>query len=168
MNISCLDAIFFDFDGVLTDNRVLVDQDGKESVLCNRADGLAFELFRKINVPTFILSSEKNSVVVMRAEKLKIQVYHGIVNKERTLSKICLEKNYDLKKVMFVGNDINDLNVMMSCGYTACPSDSHKKIKNISTFKLKKEGGDGVARELIENIFCIDIANILYGSRNLD
>jgi 3-deoxy-D-manno-octulosonate 8-phosphate phosphatase (KDO 8-P phosphatase) len=65
-----LDALIFDFDGVLTDNRVQLDQDGNESVSCNRSDGLAFIVLEKIKKPTFIISTEKNKVVYTRAKKL--------------------------------------------------------------------------------------------------
>ena len=65
--------IVFDFDGVLTDNKVYLDQDGKESVSCSRADGLAFDVLHKLHKPVYILSTEKNPVVTARAEKIKVQ-----------------------------------------------------------------------------------------------
>ena len=80
MNINEIDALVFDFDGVLTDNKVLVHQDGSESVLCNRADGLAFDVLRKLKIPTYILSTETNTVVTQRAKKLKIHVIQGALN----------------------------------------------------------------------------------------
>ena len=98
MDLKNIDAFVFDFDGVLTDNRVYVNQDGKESVCCNRSDGLAFEALRKLKIPTFILSTESNPVVVARANKLKVPVLKGIKDKRKTLVELCAKKNSIQKK----------------------------------------------------------------------
>ena len=65
-----IDAFIFDFDGVLTNNMVIVDQYGKESVSCSRADGLAFDVLHKLKKSVYILSTEKNPVVTARADKI--------------------------------------------------------------------------------------------------
>lgn len=156
MNIAEIDAIVFDFDGVLTDNKVLVHQDGSESVFCDRADGLAFDVLRKLEIPTYILSTESNPVVTVRAKKLKVSVIQGVVNKLEALTQISIERSYSLEKIFFVGNDLNDFSVMKNCGFSACPSDSHAEIIKISQFKLKAKGGNGVAREILEEIFKLD------------
>ena len=161
MNITELDAIVFDFDGVLTDNRVYVDQDGKESVCCNRSDGLAFDVLRKLEIPVYILSTESNPVVGIRAKKLKVPVLQGVSNKLETLTQICSERSYDLRRILFIGNDLNDFSVMKNSGFSACPSDSHPEIKKISQFKLKAKGGNGVAREILEEIFKLDFLKYL-------
>ena len=162
MNINEIDALVFDFDGVLTDNKVLVHEDGSESVLCNRADGLAFDVLRKLKMPTYILSTETNTVVTQRAKKLKIPVIQGASNKLETLSKLCNEEHYDINKVLFIGNDLNDYQVMKACGCSACPSDSHPKIQEISSHVLSSAGGEGVARELLDEIFNLDFIKILH------
>jgi YrbI family 3-deoxy-D-manno-octulosonate 8-phosphate phosphatase len=150
--ISNIDAFVFDFDGVLTDNLVYLDQNGKESVRCSRSDGLAFELLKKINKPVYILSTEKNSVVTSRAKKLKIPVLQGISNKVEGINKIVLDNGFDLNKILYIGNDVNDYRVMKLCGLSACPADSHQEIKKIATVVLKKNGGNGVIRELLEDL----------------
>lgn len=164
MNISLndIDALVFDFDGVLTNNLVHIDQSGKEWVSCSRADGLAFDVLRKLNKPSFILSTEKNPVVSARAEKLKIQALQGISNKVDTLLNLVEINNFNIENILYVGNDLNDYRVMQLCGYTVCPADSHKKIKQISTVTLKTNGGNGVVRELIEQVMDIDIVNVMY------
>ena len=162
MNLKNIDAFVFDFDGVLTDNRVYVDQDGKESVCCNRSDGLAFEALRKLKLPTFILSSESNPVVAARAKKLQIPVLHGIKDKRKALLELCSQNNYDFKRIFYIGNDLNDFHVMKDCVYSACPSDSHSLINKISKFTLSSRGGDGVVREILESIFKLDLLEILY------
>ena len=156
-----VDALIFDFDGVLTDNRVHLDQNGNEWVSCNRSDGLAFIVLEKIKKPTFIISTEKNKVVAARAKKLKTPVLFGIKNKSKALKKLSIKKNFNLDRTLYVGNDLNDYEAMKLCGYSACPSDSHKSIKKISTFKLDAKGGSGVVRELIEEILKFNILKFI-------
>ena len=162
MDLKNIDAFVFDFDGVLTDNRVYVNQDGKESVCCNRSDGLAFEALRKLKIPTFILSTESNPVVIARAKKLKVPVFKGIKDKRKTLVELCIKKKFDPKKIFYAGNDINDYYVMKDCVYTACPSDSHSSIQEISKFILSSRGGNCVVREIVESIFKLNLLEILY------
>jgi YrbI family 3-deoxy-D-manno-octulosonate 8-phosphate phosphatase len=162
MNIDDIDVFVFDFDGVLTNNLVYLNQEGVESVVCSRADGLAFDVLRKLKKPTFILSTEKNSVVTMRAKKLKIQALQGIKNKADALSSLSESKGYDLGRILYVGNDLNDFNVMKICGYSACPIDSHIKIKELSNIVLNTRGGEGVVRELLEEVLNLDFIKILY------
>ena len=157
-----IDAFIFDFDGVLTNNLVFVDQDGKESVSCNRSDGLAFDVLRKLKKPSYILSTEKNLIVSARAKKLKIQAIQGVEDKVQELLILAKTNEYNLNRVLYVGNDINDYKAMKLCGYSACPSDSHEKIRSIATFVLQKKGGNGVVRELLEVKLNIDFIKILY------
>lgn len=163
MDIGLIKLFVFDFDGVLTDNLVYVSSEpGIEFVKCNRSDGLAFDAIRKIGIKTIILSSEKNPVVLNRANKLQIQALTGSKDKVASLDEILknLSLNYD--DVFYIGNDINDLNVMLKCKYSACPSDSNALIKEKASFVLESRGGDGVFREILENIFQVDIHSILY------
>ena len=157
-----IDVFIFDFDGVLTDNLVHLDQDGKEWVSCSRADGLAFDVLRKLEKPSYVLSTENNPVVSARAKKLKIQALQGVKNKADTLLTLSENKGYDLSRILYVGNDLNDFHVMKICGYTACPIDSHIKIKELSNIVLNTRGGEGMVRELLEDIFDLDFIKILY------
>ena len=154
-------AFIFDFDGVLTNNMVFLSESGEESVVCSRSDGLAFDVLRKIGKQSYILSTEKKPVVSARAKKLKVPVLQGVSNKLDSLNKLADKNGYDLKNIIYVGNDLNDYSVMQSCGYTACPSDSHKEIKKISKIVLNTKGGHGVVRELLESVFDIDFIKIL-------
>ena len=157
-----IDAFIFDFDGVLTNNLVYLDQNGKESVSCSRADGLAFDVLRKLDKPAFILSTENNPVVTMRAKKLKVSVVQGVADKVEAIKKLVNKNNYNLKNILYVGNDLNDYLVMQLCGYTACPADSHPKIKEISGHILTSKGGNGVVRELLEGVLSLDFIKTLY------
>jgi YrbI family 3-deoxy-D-manno-octulosonate 8-phosphate phosphatase len=162
MNIDDIDALVFDFDGVLTNNLVYLDENGIESVVCNRGDGLAFDVLHKLKKPTFILSTEKNPVVSSRAKKLRIQTLQGSKNKLNTLKNLINDNGYSKNKVLFVGNDLNDYKVMQFCGYSVCPSDAHSKIKDISKIILNTRGGDGIVRELLEDVLNLDFIDILY------
>jgi YrbI family 3-deoxy-D-manno-octulosonate 8-phosphate phosphatase len=162
MNIDDLDALIFDFDGVLTDNKVHINEDGKEWVSCSRADGLAFDVLKKIQKPTYILSTEKNLVVAARANKLNIPVLQGVDNKIDGIKRLATQEGFKLQDILYVGNDLNDYQVMQLCGYTACPSDSHEMIKSISTFILRTQGGSGVVRELLEDVLDLSFIEILY------
>ena len=162
LSIDDFDAIVFDCDGVLTNNFVYQDENGKESVRFSRSDGLAFDALRKLNKPSFILSTEKNSVVTARAKKLNINAIQGISDKTEAIQELAKNNNYDLKKILYVGNDINDYDVMLAVGVSACPSDSHHLIKSISSIYLKSNGGEGIVRELLEEVFNLDLIKILY------
>jgi len=160
--VNDIDAMVFDFDGVLTNNQVHVSQRGEEFVSCSRADGLAFDVLHKLTKPTYILSTEKNSVVSARANKLKVPVIQGVDNKVDAIKVLAKKENFCLKKILYVGNDINDYRVMRKCGYTACPADSHKQIKEIANVILKTDGGKGVVREILEEVLLLDFIEILY------
>ena len=162
LTLDDIDAFVFDFDGVLTNNLVHLNQDGKEWVSCSRSDGLAFDVLRKLEKPSYILSTENNPVVSARAKKLKIQVLQGIKNKADSLLNLSESMGYDLSRILYVGNDLNDFHVMKICGYSACPIDSHIKIKELSNIVLNTRGGEGVVRELLEEVLDLDFIKILY------
>ena len=136
-----------------------------EQVKCSRADGLAFDLLRKIGKPIYILSSEKNYVVQARANKLRVPALHGVSDKVSALKDFADKEGFNLLNILYVGNDLNDYHVMKLCGYTACPSDSHFRIKEISDVVLKTPGGGGIVRELLEDVFNIDFISVLYDDK---
>lgn len=142
--------IVSDFDGVMTDNRVLLDEEGKESIFFNRADGMGVNMIKELNIPFLILSTELNPIVGRRAEKLKVEVIQGVLNKEKELIDYCLEQEIPLQDVLYIGNDINDLDVMKIVGIRAVPSDAYDVVKQIADIKLKTQGGFGVIREVAE------------------
>tara|TARA_B100000795_G_C22788928_1_gene435965 strand:- start:284 stop:790 length:507 start_codon:yes stop_codon:yes gene_type:complete len=162
ISLDKVDAFFFDFDGVMTNNLVYLNSEGDEFVSCSRSDGMAFDALRKLKKISYILSTEKNSVVNARAKKLLVPVIHGVDNKVNALKSIVDNDGLDLKNIVYVGNDLNDFHVMSICGYAVCPSDSHNAIKEISDIVLEKAGGDGVVRELVEHVMGIDLIKILY------
>jgi|ETNmetMinimDraft_32_1059908.scaffolds.fasta_scaffold115068_2 N-acylneuraminate cytidylyltransferase/3-deoxy-D-manno-octulosonate 8-phosphate phosphatase (KDO 8-P phosphatase) len=142
--------VVYDFDGVMTDNRVFVNQDGIESVVCNRGDGLGVSMVKGMLIPQIILSTETNDVVLQRAKKLGIPAIHGSGDKLQSLSSYCLEKEIRLADVLYVGNDLNDFEVMGQVGLPVCPADAHEKIRKLSSYVTTARGGEGVVRELAE------------------
>tara|TARA_B100000315_G_C14529233_1_gene565330 strand:- start:168 stop:626 length:459 start_codon:yes stop_codon:yes gene_type:complete len=144
--------LVYDFDGVMTDNKVYIDQNGNEMVQVNRADGLSVNEIKKLGIEQIIISTEKNPVVSVRASKLEIPSIQGIDNKKDCLMDYCRKNDIDLSQVAFVGNDINDKKVMEIAGITFCPADAHETIKAFSDHVLRTNGGQGVVRELLDII----------------
>jgi N-acylneuraminate cytidylyltransferase len=147
-----IDLIVLDFDGVLTDNRVEVDQDGKESVIAHRGDGMGIALLKKAGYQLTILSTETNPVVSARANKLGIPVYQGISNKGEALSKLLSEKGIDPKNVIYVGNDVNDLGCFEIAGCAVAVADAHSEALSKADLILNEFGGYGAVRELCDLI----------------
>ena len=107
-----IEAIILDFDGVFTDNSVLVNQKGDESVICSREDGIGISILKNLGIPLLVLSSEKNPVVEERCKKLKIDFIQGLENKGKTMQKWLGDNNFTPENIIYVGDDING--VLMS------------------------------------------------------
>lgn len=146
------ELIVYDFDGVMTDNKVVLREDGIESVVVNRADGLAIGIIKQHGIKQIILTKEKNMVVETRAAKLGIPVIRGVDNKKEVLTSYCKEYNIQFSNVVYIGNDINDLDVMRSVGYPICPADAYIEVKKIARIILDVQGGSGVVRGLLKYI----------------
>lgn len=143
--------LVLDFDGVLTNNKVYVNQNGIETVRCDRGDGLGLELLRKhTDVETLIISKEKNPVVVARANKLKIKCISGKDDKLTTLKKEIKLRKISQEQVCFVGNDLNDIECLKSISLGVAVNDSHPLLASIANYKTTKKGGDGAVREICE------------------
>ena len=144
--------LVYDFDGVMTDNKVYVDQNGREMVQVNRADGLGIAEIKKLGIEQIIISTEQNPVVSARAHKVGIPCLQGIENKKMALIDYCENNDIEIENVAYIGNDINDKDVMETVSITFCPADAHDSIKGISNHVLKTKGGGGVIRELLDLI----------------
>lgn len=146
------DLIVYDFDGVMTNNKVYLDQTGNEIVQVNRGDGLGVSEIKRFGIKQIIISTEKNQVVSTRAKKLGIECLQGIEDKKKTLIDYCKNNDIDILSVAFLGNDINDKKAMELVGFSLCPSDAHESIKLISNYVFTAKGGAGVIRELLDII----------------
>jgi N-acylneuraminate cytidylyltransferase len=121
-------------------------------VQVSRADGLGIAEIRKLGIQQMILSTETNPVVSARAEKLDLFCLQGIDNKAQALIDYCKNHHLGLGDVAYVGNDINDLEVMRLVKTTICPADAHVSIKEISQYILASKGGDGITREIFDKL----------------
>lgn len=140
--------IISDFDGVMTDNRVLIDENGKESVYVSRADGQGINILRSMEIELVIISTEINSVVEKRAEKLKVECIHGVKDKAACMKTYCQGKDIPLENVAYIGNDVNDYDAMLLAGIKIVPQDAYEDVKSIADYVTKAKGGYGVIREI--------------------
>ena len=151
-NFSKIELLVCDFDGVLTDNKVYSDENGIESVRCDRSDSLGIDYYKKDGREILVISKETNKVVKARCDKLGIRVFYGIDSKLDLFKKEVKKLNLMMDKVCYVGNDINDFNAMRRCGHRAAPADAAVDIKDISSLLTKAKGGHGVIRELFDKM----------------
>ena len=148
-------AVIFDFDGVFTDNRVIVSTTGEEFVICDRGDGMGTNLLAAAGIKMLILSKEKNAVVTSRGKKLNIEVIQGCDDKLPELIKWLQKNNVDAQQSAYIGNDINDLECLKHVGVAVIPADAHHSVIDTATWILQHNGGRGAIREfadvLLEN-----------------
>jgi len=142
--------LVLDFDGVLTDDRVYVNQHGEETVAAHRGDGMGIAQVKKAGIEVIILSKEKNPVVKARADKLGIPVYQGIDEKGPELISILADRGFSSESVVYLGNDINDLPCFPLVGLAAAVADSHPLVIEKAQLVLSKNGGHGAVRELCD------------------
>jgi YrbI family 3-deoxy-D-manno-octulosonate 8-phosphate phosphatase len=147
-----VDAVVTDFDGVHTDDRALIDQDGREFVSVSREDGMGVSLLRSAGVPLLILSTETNAVVAARARKLGIDVIQGLADKASALAGWADRAGVALDRVAYLGNDVNDLGCFELVGWPVAVPDAHPRVLASARVVLSRPGGDGAVRELAERV----------------
>lgn len=145
-------ALVMDFDGVHTDDTVIVDSNGIEAVQVSRSDGMGIGLLRTAGIPMLIISKETNNVVQARAKKLQIQALNGIDDKLIELTKWCSAHGVPLADVLYVGNDMNDVECLQSVGWPVVPADANPEVKPLAKIVLKCKGGRGAVREVADLI----------------
>ncbi len=142
-----------DVDGVLTDGGMYYTESGERMKKFNARDGMGVELLNKENIKTIFITREKSSIVKKRAIKLNIsKCYLGVKNKESLLPKICMDFDVKPTEIAYIGDDINDLDIMKKVGFTATPKDGIKEIKKIADYTCSKTGGNCAFREIIDII----------------
>ncbi len=145
-------ALVLDFDGVFTDNKVILSQNGLEAVICDRSDGWGLAQLRKLNLPMLVLSSEENPVVQTRCSKLGIPCQHGVTDKLPVLTNWLSEHRIELSKAVYVGNDVNDIDCLQSVGCGVVVQDADPMAKEAARIVLSQRGGRGAIRELVNMI----------------
>lgn len=149
-------AVVTDFDGVHTDDTVLIDTAGEEQVRVSREDGMGVARLRRAGIPMLILSTEVNPVVRARAYKLRVPVLHGVDDKEAALSEWAAENGIALADIAYLGNDVNDLPAMRIVGWPVAVANAHPEVRAAARVVLSKSGGRGAVRELIERVLTAD------------
>jgi N-acylneuraminate cytidylyltransferase len=144
--------VVFDFDGVMTDNRVWVDQDGREMVAASRAEGPGLRGLSEKGIRTLVISREANPVVAARCRKLEIPVIQGEKDKARALQAYLQAEKIDASQVVYLGNDIYDLPCFPIVACAAVVADAEPDVMPKADLVLKRKGGYGAVRELCELI----------------
>lgn len=145
-----VDLVVFDFDGVLTDNRVWVDEEGHEMVAANRSDSMGVALLRRLGLKMCVLSTETNPVVSARCRKMQIPAYQGVWDKAEKLKEILQELEVDPAHAIFVGNDVNDMPCFPLVGCAVAVADAQPEAKRAADIVLSRKGGHGAVRELLD------------------
>ena len=147
-----IELIVFDFDGVMTDNKVLVSDTGAETVRCNRADGWGVARLLDAGVPMIVLSTEAHPVVSARSKKLGIPCHQDIEDKAAFLERFLDQRGVAARNVAYVGNDVNDLACLDQVGLPVAVADADPRVLSRAKLVLSRRGGDGAVRELCDMV----------------
>ncbi len=158
--LATVQLVAFDFDGVFTDNMVYLNEEGIESVRCWRSDGLGLSRLKSTGIITVIISTEVNLVVTARAKKLNMPCRQGVEDKAQEILSICKEFDVDINRVVFVGNDINDIPAFNLVGFPVAVNDAHPEVLPHISHRTQAMGGRGAVREICDLIFMAKAGNI--------
>jgi N-acylneuraminate cytidylyltransferase len=145
-----VELVVFDFDGVMTDNRVWVDADGRELVSANRGDGWGVARLKETGTQIVVLSRETDPVVAARCRKLGIEAIQGIKDKAKALRELMESRGIDANQTIYLGNDVNDVVCFPQVACALVVDDAHPEAKAQADFILTKRGGHGAVRELCD------------------
>jgi YrbI family 3-deoxy-D-manno-octulosonate 8-phosphate phosphatase len=142
--------VAFDFDGVFTDNTVLVAEDGTEHVRCWRGDGIGLRQLEDLGVATLVISTEENPVVSARCRKLRIRCLQGVHNKLSALEQELAAAGLSFAEAAFMGNDINDSGPLQAVALPVVVHDAHPAVLPLARLRTATPGGYGAVRELCD------------------
>jgi len=145
--------VLTDVDGVLTDGGMYYTKDGDIMKRFYTRDGMGVTLLRKNNIPTVIVTKESTHMVKQWAKNMKVsKLYDGIEKKEKIIEKICSEFKVKNEEIAYIGDDVNDIELLTKVGFSAAPADSIQKVKTICDYVCKTKSGQGVFREICDLI----------------
>jgi len=151
--IKKIKCVLTDSDGVLTDGGMYYSENGDELKKFNTKDGMGFKLLRESGIMTGIITGENIELVRRRAEKMKVdEVYLGIQDKMKILDEICSKYNLKYDEIAYIGDDINDLEVIKTVGLGCTVNDGMECVKEVANVITKAKGGEGAVREVVEII----------------
>ena len=146
--------LLLDFDGVLTNNTVLVNCDGEEHVVCSRSDGIGLSRIKKLGIHPIVISTESNLVVSKRCEKLDILCYQSINDKLAFVQSLHDSSSIDLNKSIFIGNDINDISLLNAVALPVVVNDCWPDLLKLNfSYRTHRDGGCGAVREVCDIIY---------------
>lgn len=147
-----------DCDGCLTDGGMYYSEKGDELKKFNTKDGMGFKILRENNILTGIVTGESVRINERRAEKLKLNfLISGCTDKLEAIKKICAENNISLENVLYVGDDVNDLEAIRNVGFGCCVADANPKVKEAANYITKAKGGEGAIREIVDMLGYMDL-----------
>ncbi|MFS4483522.1 KdsC family phosphatase [Hyunsoonleella sp. 2307UL5-6] len=145
--------VITDIDGVWTDGGMFYDKHDNELKKFNTSDSAGVLFLKILNVPTAIITGENTPIVARRAKKLNIKyTYLGIKDKVKIAEDLCQNLNINFNEVAYIGDDINDIELLKKVAISAAPANAPQYIKDIVDIKLSKNGGDGAFREFVETM----------------
>jgi 3-deoxy-D-manno-octulosonate 8-phosphate phosphatase (KDO 8-P phosphatase) len=146
-------AFAFDVDGVLSGSTVILHPTGEPMRTVNIKDGYALQLAVKKGYPIAIITGGDTRSVRLRFKRLGIKnIYMKSSVKMRDFEDFLKQNQLKAEEVMYMGDDIPDYPVMKACGFAVCPADAVPEIKNISVYISDRKGGEGCARDIIEQV----------------
>lgn len=148
VDLSLIRLLVLDFDGVMTDNRVLIDQEGREGVLCHRGDGWGIARLQEAGIAVVVISTEKNPVVAARCRKLNIPYVQGSDDKLGALQEVAQQHSLGPEHIAFVGNDVNDLACMHWVSVPIAVSDAVSEVHTAARLVTTRRGGWGAIYEV--------------------
>ena len=143
----------FDFDGVFTDNRVWVNEQGDEALAFSRSDGLGLRRLEEVGVRPLIVSMERTPIVGARAAKLGVDCRQGVDDKLAVLRERSGVLGIALDETAYVGNDINDAECLRAVGVPVVPADAWPEVKPLARWVLSRAGGTGCVREFCDAVW---------------
>ncbi|MCL2864049.1 MAG: N-acylneuraminate cytidylyltransferase [Lachnospiraceae bacterium] len=151
--ISEIRMFLTDCDGCLTDAGMYYSEKGDELKKFNTHDGMGFALLRERGIITGIITSEKVELNQRRAKKMKLDILEeGCQDKLEVVERLCQKYQVNLENLVYIGDDVNDLEVIKNVGYSCCPSDALPIIKKHVDYITTAKGGEGVIREVVEKL----------------
>ena len=159
--IKKIKLIATDVDGVLTDGGMYYSSKGDILKKFQAIDGMAVSILKRNIIPTVIITKEKNQIVKRWSTKMNIdKLFDGIKNKENIVPKLCKSYNLYKKNIAYIGDDVNDLEILKRIGFSVTPKDGNTEVKKIVDYRCKRCGGEGVLREI-----CDLVTSVKFGKK---
>lgn len=151
--LTAVNTFIFDYDGVMTNGVIVLNNDGEPLRTANVKDGYALQLLMKLGYNVAIISGGYSPSMKSRFEALNIKdVYLGVSDKLQVLTNYMNEKQIEARQIVYMGDDIPDYKAMQQVGVPVCPADATEEIKSISVYISHLGGGEGCVRDIIEQV----------------